>query len=46
MEIMIKQIEGFFKRPSYNKDDIIIIMNKILPNFNHIETGKSLDQKM
>ena len=46
MEITIKEIETLFKRESYNKEDIIKIMNKILPNFNHIETGKSLDQKM
>jgi FlaA1/EpsC-like NDP-sugar epimerase len=46
MEFTIKEIETLFKRESYNKDDIIKIMNKILTNFNHIETGKSLDQKM
>jgi FlaA1/EpsC-like NDP-sugar epimerase len=46
IEITIKEIETLFKRESYNKKDIIKIMNKILPNFNHIETGKSLDQKM
>lgn len=46
MEVTIKEIETLFKRESYNKEDIIKIMNKILPNFNHIETGKTLDQKM
>ena len=46
METTIEEIETLFKRESYNKEDIIKIMNKILPNFNHIETGKSLDQKM
>ena len=46
MEDTIKEIETLFKKESYNKEDIIKIMNKILPNFNHIETGKSLDQKM
>ena len=46
MEVTIKEIETLFKRESYKKEDIIKIMNKILPNFNHIETGKSLDQKM
>lgn len=30
----------------HNKVDIINILKKYLPNFNHIETGKSLDQKM
>jgi FlaA1/EpsC-like NDP-sugar epimerase len=46
MEFTIQEIETLFKKESYNKEDIIIIMNKILPNFNHIETGKTLDQKM
>ena len=46
MEVTINEIETLFKRESYNKEDIIKIMNKILPNFNHIETGKTLDQKM
>jgi FlaA1/EpsC-like NDP-sugar epimerase len=46
MEITMKEIETLFKRESYIKEDIIKIMNKILPNFNHIETGKTLDQKM
>ena len=46
MEVTIKEIETLFKRESYNKEDIIKIMNKILTNFNHIETGKTLDQKM
>ena len=46
MELTINEIETLFKREFYNKEDIIIIMNKILPNFNHIETGKTLDQKM
>ena len=46
MESTIKEIESLFKRESNNKIYIIKTMNKILPNFNHIETGKSLDQKM
>ena len=46
MEVTIKEIQTLFKRKSYTKEDIITIMNKILPNFKHIETGKTLDQKM
>ena len=46
IDATIKEIENLFKRESYKKEDIIKIMNKILPNFNHIETGKSLDQKI
>jgi FlaA1/EpsC-like NDP-sugar epimerase len=46
IQTIIKEIDLLFKRDVYSKKDIIEIMNKILPNFNHIETGKSLDQKM
>ncbi len=46
VETIIREIDMLFKRDVYSKNDIIEIMNKILPNFNHIETGKSLDQKM
>ncbi len=46
MELMINEIETLFKRELYQKEYIIKIMNKILSNFSHIETGKSLDQKM
>ena len=46
MQQTIQKMETIFKRDSYNKEDVIVIMDKILPSFNHIETGKSLDQKM
>ena len=46
MEDTIQEIESLFKKESYNKKDIIKVMNKALLNFNHIETGKSLNQKM
>ena len=46
IDLLVKEIKLIFQRDNYNKKDIIKIMNKILPDFNHIETGKSLDQKM
>ena len=46
VDLIIQEIESLFKRDSYEKEDIIIVMNKLLPDFNHIETGKTLDQKM
>ena len=36
----------FFKRKFSKKDDLVKILKIYLPNFNHIETGKNLDQKM
>ena len=46
VDLIIQEIENLFKRDSYEKEDIIKVMNKLLPDFNHIETGKALDQKM
>ena len=46
IEVAVSEIKTLFERKSYNKEEIIKIMNKLLPNFKHIETGKSLDQKM
>jgi hypothetical protein len=31
---------------AYDKSAIVSLMKKHLPDFEHIETGKSLDQKM
>ena len=42
----IKKIENVFRSNTYEKNDIIKIMKEVLIDFNHIETGKSLDQKM
>lgn len=38
--------EGVFSNPKCEKSDILKIINKYVPNFRHIETGKHLDQKM
>ena len=46
VESVVNQMSGLFSRESYNKEDIINVMNNLLPSFSHIETGKSLDQKM
>ena len=46
VDLIIQEIENLFKRDDYEKEDIIKVMNRLLPDFNHIETGKTLDQKM
>ena len=30
----------------YTKESIIVLMRQFIPDFNHMETGKNLDQKM
>ncbi len=44
----IKYIEGLVLRPEtkITKQDIIESVKKLIPNFNHIETGKNLDERM
>jgi len=42
---IIKEVEAMFAA-GLSKEDIIHVLNKLLPNFQHIETGLNLDQKM
>lgn len=44
-ELLIK-LDNVFKKEEITKEEVIDIMEKYLPNFEHIETGKSLDGKM
>lgn len=44
-ELLIK-LDNVFKKEEITKEEVIDIMKKYLPNFEHIETGKSLDGKM
>jgi len=46
IEKMFEKLNEIFKRDDLVKPDIISSLNDLLPNFDHIETGKSLDQKM
>ena len=46
IEFIINQIELVFQKKDYDKSHIVSIINKLLPDFEHIETGRSLDQKM
>jgi FlaA1/EpsC-like NDP-sugar epimerase len=39
-------LESLLNRPAITKHEIVQLLSKILPNFEHIETGKNLDQKM
>ena len=49
----LKEIESFFSEmnmifanPSFTKEDVVAIIKRFLPNFEHEEKGKNLDQKM
>jgi FlaA1/EpsC-like NDP-sugar epimerase len=42
---IIKELENLF-RQKIAKEDVVNTLNKLLPTFQHIETGLNLDQKM
>jgi len=46
VEDAIKQLENLLLSGNYEKSDIVDLLKKFIPDFEHIETGKSLDQKM
>lgn len=42
----LSQLISLMNSGSYDKSDIVNLLKKYIPDFEHIETGKSLDQKM
>lgn len=40
------KLDNIFKRDIASKEDVVAVIKEYLPNFEHIETGKSLDNKM
>ena len=45
-EILFRKLTEAFASGSTSKEDIVHIIQGYLPNFHHMETGKSLDSKM
>lgn len=46
IEVTINQLQNLLLSGNYDKSDIVNLLKKFIPDFEHIETGKSLDQKM
>jgi len=46
IEMCIFDLQNLMKSGNYSKQSIVDSLKKYLPDFQHIETGKSLDQKM
>jgi FlaA1/EpsC-like NDP-sugar epimerase len=46
IETCISELKNLMTSTDYDKSSIVSLMKKHLPDFEHIETGKSLDQKM
>ena len=43
---LFKELTSVFEKEETTKEEVIAIMKAYLPNFEHIETGRSLDSKM
>lgn len=43
---LLENLELIFKRENTKKEEVVSLLKEYLPNFEHIETGKSLDSKM
>lgn len=46
VEFCITELQSVLNSSDYNKQEIVDSLIKHIPDFQHIETGKSLDQKM
>lgn len=46
MSHLIKSFSEIFESPFVNKEEMIKLIASCIPEFKHIETGKSLDGKM
>ena len=46
IEEMFKKLKDLFAGQDLDKEAIVLLLAEFIPNFAHIETGKSLDQKM
>lgn len=46
VNVLFDELDSVFKKDIVAKEDVVEIIGRYLPNFDHMETGKSLDSKM
>ena len=46
VNVLFDELTSAFEKEETTKEEIIAILKAYLPNFEHIDTGKSLDSKM
>ena len=46
LDLFLKNLHDLRSGDIWEKEEIVQLFNKILPNFHHLETGKYLDEKM
>jgi hypothetical protein len=42
----LQELEAIFARPDFTKEEVVKAIKRFIPNFEHEEKGKNLDQKM
>ncbi len=46
LNMFFDELEEIFHRQEFTKEEIVYVIKRFLPNFEHVEKGKNLDQKM
>lgn len=46
LNLFEERIKFFLEKKKWEKEDLTSLFKEVLPDFNHLETGKNLDQKM
>ena len=46
IDIFFAEMEAIFANPSFTKEEVVESIKRFIPNFEHEEKGKNLDQKM
>ena len=46
IDMLFNQLNSVFAKQEFTKSEIVEVMQEFLPNFEHEEKGKNLDQKM
>jgi len=44
--LLLAELEALFAQPHIDKSDVVKTLESFLPSFHHLETGKSLDNRM
>lgn len=46
LDTFFAELEKIFTEPDFTKEEVVAAIKRFIPNFEHIERGKNLDQKM
>ena len=46
IDAFFTEMENIFAEPDFAKEEVVMAIKRFIPNFEHEEKGKNLDQKM